>query len=178
VLSETSGPFDLGASLEQNYNPLVKDLRELPMPVIAAVNGVAAGAGCNLALACDIVIAARSANFIEAFSRIGLIPDAGGTYFLPRLVGPARAMALALLAEPVRAEQAVDYGLIWKCVDDDKLADETRELRAVLPPARLAPMLSSNKPCRRRALIRSSSSLRSRPSYKRRRGTVPIFRKG
>ena len=113
-----------------NYNPLVRGLRELRMPVICAVNGVAAGAGCNFALACDIVIAARSASFIEVFSRIGLIPDAGGTYVLPRLVGMARAMALSLLAEPISAEQAANWGLIWKCVDDDKLMSEAQRARA------------------------------------------------
>ena len=132
VMSEETGPFDLGATLEQNYNPLITGLREMDMPVICAVNGVAAGAGCNFALACDIVLAARSATFIEAFSRIGLIPDAGGTYVLPRLVGSARAMALSILAEPVTAEQAERWGLIWKCVDDDKLASEARELAARL----------------------------------------------
>jgi len=119
---------ELGSALEKSYNPMVRGLRDLHMPVICAVNGVAAGAGCNFALAADIVIAARSASFIEVFSRIGLIPDAGGTYVLPRLVGAARAMALSLLAEPVSAEQAASWGLIWKCVDDDKLMSEAREL--------------------------------------------------
>jgi 2-(1,2-epoxy-1,2-dihydrophenyl)acetyl-CoA isomerase len=119
---------ELGSALEKSYNPMVRGLRDLHMPVLCAVNGVAAGAGCNFALAADIVIAARSASFIEVFSRIGLIPDAGGTYVLPRLVGAARAMALSLLAEPVSAEQAASWGLIWKCVDDDKLMSEAREL--------------------------------------------------
>jgi len=119
---------DVGSALEKSYNPLVRGLRELGFPVICAVNGVAAGAGCNFALAADIVIAARSASFIEVFSRIGLIPDAGGTYALPRLVGAARAMAMSLLAEPVSAEQAASWGLIWKCVDDDKLMSEAQAL--------------------------------------------------
>ena len=119
---------DVGSSLEKNYNPLLKQLRALPYPVICAVNGVAAGAGCNLVLACDIVIAARSASFIQAFSRIGLIPDAGGTYTLPRLVGTARAMAAAMLAEKVSAEQAQQWGMIWKCVDDDRLMNEATAL--------------------------------------------------
>ena len=119
---------DVASSLEKNYNPLLKQLRALPFPVVCAVNGVAAGAGCNLALACDIVIAARSASFIQIFSKIGLIPDAGGTYTLPRLVGTARAMAAAMLAEKVSAEQAVQWGMIWKCVDDDKLAGEADAL--------------------------------------------------
>ena len=119
---------DVGSSLDKNYNPLLRQLRALAYPVICAVNGVAAGAGCNLALACDIVIAARSASFIQAFSRIGLIPDAGGTYTLPRLVGTARAMAAAMLAEKVSAELAQQWGMIWKCVDDDRLMSEATAL--------------------------------------------------
>ena len=111
-------PVDLGASIERNYKPLVLSLRALPLPVVCAVNGVAAGAGANIALACDIVVAAKSASFIQAFSKIGLIPDSGGTYFLPRLVGSARAMGLAMLGEKLSAEQAAAWGLIWKCVDD------------------------------------------------------------
>jgi 2-(1,2-epoxy-1,2-dihydrophenyl)acetyl-CoA isomerase len=113
---------DLGESIENRYNPLVLALRNLPMPVIAAVNGVAAGAGANIALACDIVIAARSANFVQAFSKLGLIPDSGGTWFLPRLVGDARAMALTLLGNKLPAEQAAAWGLIWQCVEDAELA--------------------------------------------------------
>ncbi|HXX10620.1 MAG TPA: 2-(1,2-epoxy-1,2-dihydrophenyl)acetyl-CoA isomerase PaaG [Burkholderiales bacterium] len=124
---DPDGP-DVGNALEKSYNPLVHGLRELGLPVICAVNGVAAGAGCNFALTADIVIAARSASFIEVFSRIGLIPDAGGTYALPRLVGAARAMAMSLLAEPVSGEQAASWGLIWKCVDDDKLMSEAHAL--------------------------------------------------
>lgn len=112
---------DLGATLDAFYNPLVRKLRALPFPVVAAVNGVAAGAGANIALACDIVLAARSANFVQAFAKIGLIPDSGGTWFLPRLVGIARARALALLAEPISAEKAESWGLIWKAVVDDEL---------------------------------------------------------
>ena len=123
--------LDLGASIENYYAPLVRRLRKLPMPVIAAVNGVAAGAGANLAFACDLVIAAKSASFIESFCKLGLIPDTGGTYFLPRLVGTARALGMSLLGEKLPAQQAADWGLIWKCVDDtdfaatiDKLAHE------------------------------------------------------
>jgi 2-(1,2-epoxy-1,2-dihydrophenyl)acetyl-CoA isomerase len=120
--------------LERNYNPLVRKLRALPFPVIAAVNGVAAGAGCNIALACDIVLAARSASFIQSFARVGLVPDSGGTWFLPRLVGDARARGLALLAEPLPAEKAEQWGLIWKCVDDAALADEAQKLCEHLQP--------------------------------------------
>lgn len=118
------GAVDLGESIDKYYGPLVKSLRALPFPVICAVNGVAAGAGANLPLACDIVLAARSASFVEVFCKLGLIPDTGGTYFLPRLVGTARATGMALLGEKISAEQAERWGLIWKCVDDDKLMEE------------------------------------------------------
>ncbi len=116
-----SSPPDLGASLDRNYNPLVINLRSLPLPVIAAVNGVAAGAGASLALACDVVIAARSASFIQAFSKIGLVPDCGGTYFLTQQLGTARAMGMALFGDKLGAEQAAQWGLIWKCVEDAEL---------------------------------------------------------
>ena len=109
---------DLGESIEKYYKPLVLALRNLPMPVIAAVNGVAAGAGANIALACDLVIATKSASFIQSFSKLGLVPDSGGTWFLPRLLGNARAMGLALLGDKLSAEQAAQWGLIWKAVDD------------------------------------------------------------
>ncbi len=114
-------PVDLGASIERNYKPLILALRALPMPVVCAVNGVAAGAGANIALACDIVIAAKSASFIQAFAKIGLIPDSGGTWFLPRLVGSARAMGLALLGDKLSADDAAAWGLIWQAVDDGQL---------------------------------------------------------
>jgi len=114
-------PVDLGDSIDRYYKPLVLTLRSWETPTIAAVNGVAAGAGANIALACDIVFAARSASFVQAFSKIGLVPDSGGTWWLPRLLGPARAMALALTAEKLGAAQAEQWGLIWKCVDDDAL---------------------------------------------------------
>ena len=120
----------LGSALESHYNPLIRKLRALPFPVIAAVNGVAAGSGANVALACDLVLAARSASFVEAFIRIGLVPDCGGTWTLPRLIGPARARGLALTGEPLPAEKAEAWGLIWKCVDDDALLDEAHGLCA------------------------------------------------
>src|SRR5262245_11278403 len=119
-----AAPVDLSVSLGNNYNPLVRRLRELPKPVICAVNGTAAGAGANIALACDLVIAARSASFVQAFSKIGLLPDSGCTWFLPRLVGKARAMGLALLGEKLTAEDAATWGLIWKVVDDAQLMPE------------------------------------------------------
>jgi 2-(1,2-epoxy-1,2-dihydrophenyl)acetyl-CoA isomerase len=118
----------LGGAQEKYYNPLVRKLRALPFPVVAAVNGVAAGAGANIALACDIVLAARSASFIQSFAKIGLIPDSGGTWNLPRLVGPARARGLTLLAEPLPAEKAESWGLIWRMVEDDALMAEAEKL--------------------------------------------------
>jgi 2-(1,2-epoxy-1,2-dihydrophenyl)acetyl-CoA isomerase len=121
---------DLGESLEKRYNPLIRRLTTLDMPVICAVNGVAAGAGANIALASDIVIAARGAKFIQSFANIGLIPDSGGTWTLPRLAGQARALGLALTGEPLTAERAEAWGMIWKCVDDDKLVEETDALAA------------------------------------------------
>lgn len=121
-------PVDLGHSVENYYNPLIRRLRDLDMPVIARVNGVAAGAGANIALACDIVVAAKSAKFIESFANIGLIPDSGGTWILPKLIGQARAMGLALTATPVSAEQAEAWGMIWKAVDDDALDAEVAAL--------------------------------------------------
>lgn len=119
---------DLGESIEKFYNPLVRALRDLPMPVICAVNGVAAGAGANLPLACDLVIAARSATFIQAFCKLGLVPDSGGTWTLPRLVGMARAKQLALLGDRLSAEQAEHWGLIYQCVNDEALRETALQL--------------------------------------------------
>jgi len=118
----------LGAAQEAHYNPLVRKLRSLPFPVVAAVNGVAAGAGCNLALACDIVIASLKATFIQSFARVGLVPDTGGTWLLPRLVGDARARGLALLAQELSAEKAASWGLIWRSVDDEILMHEATRI--------------------------------------------------
>ena len=132
---------DLGESIEKYYGPLVRTLRSLPFPVVCAVNGVAAGAGANLALACDIVLAAKSASFIEPFCKLGLIPDTGGTYFLPRLAGTARAMGLAMLGDKLSAEQAVAWGLIWRSVEDaelQKTADEMVAHFATAPTKGLA----------------------------------------
>jgi 2-(1,2-epoxy-1,2-dihydrophenyl)acetyl-CoA isomerase len=128
VMGEGAAPPDLGDTLERLYNPLIRRLTRLEVPVVCAVNGVAAGAGANLALACDLVLAARSAKFIQAFCKIGLVPDSGGTYVLPRLVGHARAMGLALLGEALGAEEAERWGLIWRAVDDVALQDEASAL--------------------------------------------------
>jgi 2-(1,2-epoxy-1,2-dihydrophenyl)acetyl-CoA isomerase len=127
-VSPDAAPLDLSVSLGSNYNPLVRRLRELPKPVVCAVNGVAAGAGCNIALACDLVLAARSASFVQSFCKLGVVPDSGGTYFLPRLIGNARAMGLALLGDKLAAEDAERWGLIWKVFDDDRLMPEATAL--------------------------------------------------
>src|SRR5260221_982227 len=132
---------DLGETVEQSWNPLIRTLTSLPQPIIARVNGVAAGAGANIALACDLVVAAKSAKFIQSFSAIGLIPDSGGTWTLPRLVGQARALGLALTGEPLPADKAAEWGLIWKAVDDDQLDAEVDAIAnklASLPPLGLA----------------------------------------
>jgi len=126
------GRPDLGESIEKRYNPLIRSLRMLPKPIVCAVNGAAAGAGANIALACDIVLAAKSARFLQAFARLGLVPDSGGTWFLPRLVGDARARALMMLADPIGAEQAEAWGMIWRAVDDDQLMGVAREIAARL----------------------------------------------
>jgi 2-(1,2-epoxy-1,2-dihydrophenyl)acetyl-CoA isomerase len=143
---------DLGATVEGSWNPLIRRLAELPQPVIARVNGVAAGAGANVALACDLVVAAKSAKFIQSFSALGLIPDSGGSWHLPRLVGQARALGLALTGEPLPAEKAAEWGLIWKAVEDDALDTEVDALAAklaALPPLGLAAI---------KAIIRSTWS--------------------
>jgi 2-(1,2-epoxy-1,2-dihydrophenyl)acetyl-CoA isomerase len=125
-------PRDLGHSIDKDYNPLVRRMRGLPKPIICAVNGVAAGAGMNLALAGDIIIAAKSANFTQAFIRIGLIPDAGGTFFLPRLIGDARARAMAMLGETISAEQAEQFGLVYRLFDDAVFHEEALKLATSL----------------------------------------------
>ncbi len=136
---------DLGETVEKSWNPLIRLLTSMPQPVIARVNGVAAGAGANIALACDIVVAAKSTKFIQSFSAIGLIPDSGGTWVLPRLIGQARALGLALTGEPLTAEKAADWGLIWKAVEDEALDAEVDAIAArlaSLPPLGLAAIKS------------------------------------
>jgi 2-(1,2-epoxy-1,2-dihydrophenyl)acetyl-CoA isomerase len=153
VMGEGDAPPDLGATLDRWYNPLVRRICGLELPVVGAVNGVAAGAGANLALNCDIVLAARSAKFMEPFCKLGLVPDAGGTYILPRLVGGARARGLALLGETLSAEQAEAWGLIWRVVDDERLMDEALALARHLAsqPTRGLGLI-------KRALLASSSN--------------------
>ena len=136
---------DLGDTVEESWNPLIRRLATMPQPVIAKVNGVAAGAGANIALACDLVVAARSAKFIQSFSALGLIPDSGGSWHLPRLIGQARALGLALTGEPITGEQAAGWGLIWKAVEDEALDSEVNGIAAKLaslPPLGLAAIKS------------------------------------
>ena len=136
-----AAPRDLSEVIDQHYRPLCLRLRSMPVPVIAAVNGVAAGAGASIALSCDIVVAARSASFIQAFAKIGLVPDSGGTWLLPRLVGRARALGLALLGDKLGAEEAQRIGLIWQCVDDAQLQPTVQALAerlAAMPVKALA----------------------------------------
>ncbi|MBS0488969.1 MULTISPECIES: enoyl-CoA hydratase/isomerase [unclassified Phenylobacterium] len=128
---DPEGP-DAGASLEAVYNPFVTSLREYPVPIVTAVNGVAAGVGCSLALMGDIIVAAESAYFLQAFRRIGLVPDGGSTYLLPRLIGKARAMEMALLGDKVPAKTALDWGLVNRCVADDQLMATAMELAKAL----------------------------------------------
>jgi 2-(1,2-epoxy-1,2-dihydrophenyl)acetyl-CoA isomerase len=137
----TGGDVDIGAVIERVYRPLATRVRTMPVPMIAAVNGVAAGAGANFALCCDFVVAARSAGFIQAFSRIGLVPDCGGTWLLPRLIGRARALGYAMTGDKMPAEEAERIGMIWKCVDDAELMPSALALAerlATMPSRALA----------------------------------------
>jgi 2-(1,2-epoxy-1,2-dihydrophenyl)acetyl-CoA isomerase len=134
-LSDTDENGDvsgLANVLEGGYNVAITLITGMDKPVVCAVNGVAAGAGANIALACDVVIAGASASFVQAFSKIGLVPDAGGTWILPRLIGPARASAIAMLGQPIKAQQAADWGMIWQCVPDETLAADSEALAAQL----------------------------------------------
>ncbi len=145
---------DVGHSIETRFNPLIRAMRALPKPIVMAVNGVAAGAGANFALAGDIVLAAKSASFIQSFVKIGLMPDCGGTWFLPHHLGPARAMALAMLAEPLPAATAADWGLIWKTVDDAELTPQAIALAQKLA-AQSAPALAAIKQAVHAAAMRT-----------------------
>ena len=169
---------DLGAALDRRYNPLVRRLRNLPLPVVCAVHGVAAGAGLNLALACDLVIAGKTARLSQAFVRIGLIPDAGGTWFLPRLVGDARARALAMLGEPILGEQAAEWGLIWAAVEDGQELAEGERLAA-----QLAELSTQAVALMKRAFLTAPSAsldaqLDAERDLQREAGRTPDFREG
>ena len=172
------GQRDLGASIDRHYNPLVRRMRALPKPIIAAVNGAAAGAGANLALAADIVVAGKSATFTQAFIRIGLIPDAGGTWFLPHLVGDARARGLAMLGETITAEQAAEFGLIWKCLDDATLMETALAMAADLA-AKPTQALAAMKQAFNAAAINSlDAQLDLERDLQRRMGATPDFAEG
>lgn len=173
-----SAPVDLGESIDKYYKPLVLALRALEMPTIAAVNGVAAGAGANIALACDIVIAARSASFIQAFSKIGLVPDSGGTWWLPRLLGPARAMALALTGEKLGAEQAEQWGLIWKCVDDDALLPTVMKLAGQFAAGPTRGYLRTRQAIEAAATASLAESLDCERDFQRELGVSDDYREG
>ena len=133
---QRSGPYDVSQGLRERYHPIVLAMRQFPKPIVGAVNGVAAGAGMSLALACDIVLAAESASFLQAFARIGLVPDCGSTWLLPRIVGDVRARALTMLADKISAAEALQYGLVWKVHADDQLmreAQATAQKLAAMP---------------------------------------------
>jgi len=169
---------DLGESLESDYNPLVRTLRELEMPVICAVNGVAAGAGANLALACDIVLAARSARFVQSFCKVGLVPDTGGSHHLPLLVGRARAMGLVLLGDALPAETAERWGMIWKCVDDARLMDEARAIARTLARGPTTGLALSKRAINRAAYNSFREQLDLERDLQRRAGQTDDYREG
>ena len=172
------GPPDLGDTLERLYNPLVRRLRDMPKPVVCAVNGVAAGAGANIALACDIVLAAHSAKFIQAFARIGLVPDSGGTHTLPRLVGEARARALMLLGEPVEARQAEAWGMIWRALPDEALMPEAEALAARLATQPTQGLVLTKQALESSATNTLAAQLDLERDLQRRAGRTPDYAEG
>jgi 2-(1,2-epoxy-1,2-dihydrophenyl)acetyl-CoA isomerase len=169
---------DLGDSIERFYTPLLMALRSLEMPTLAAVNGVAAGAGANIALACDLVFAARSASFVQSFSKIGLVPDCGGTWWLPRLLGPARAMGLALTGERLGAEQAEAWGLIWKCVDDDALMPTVTALAKQVAAGPTRGYVRTRQAIEASATLTLPASLELERDYQRELGNSADYREG
>jgi 2-(1,2-epoxy-1,2-dihydrophenyl)acetyl-CoA isomerase len=169
---------DLGAAIERSWNPMARKFHSLRMPSVAAVNGVAAGAGANLALGCDIVVAGRSARFIQAFSKIGLIPDAGGTHILPRLVGAGRARALAMLAEPVGADEAVAMGMIWRAFDDTVLMDEACAIAAKLAALPTQALLLTRQAYAASAANTFDAQLDVERDLQRIAGNTPDFQEG
>lgn len=176
--AQADGPPDLGYTLDSFYNPLIRKIRALKKPVICAVNGVAAGAGANLALACDVVLAAHSAKFIQAFSKIGLVPDSGGTFFLPRLIGDARARALALLGEPLPAEKAEAWGMIWKSVEDAELMPQARKLAAHLATQPTQALALCKKAFNDSAANTLDAQLDLERDLQRQAGTTPDYKEG
>jgi 2-(1,2-epoxy-1,2-dihydrophenyl)acetyl-CoA isomerase len=173
-----SAPVDVGNAIERFYKPLALRIRSMPVPVVCAVNGVAAGAGANFALLCDVVVAARSASFIQAFSKIGLVPDCGGTWLLPRLVGRANAMALAMLGDKLMAEDAVRLGLIWKCVDDAALPGEAEALAARLAKMPTRALVATRKALDDSQQLDLAAALSLEADVQRGLGGAPDFAEG
>jgi 2-(1,2-epoxy-1,2-dihydrophenyl)acetyl-CoA isomerase len=172
------GPVDLGASIENYYKPLLMRLRGLDMPTICAVNGVAAGAGANIPFACDLVFAARSASFIQSFSKIGLVPDCGGTWWLPRLVGPARAMGLAMLGDKLSAAQAEEWGLIWRCVDDAELMSTVQAVARQLAAGPTRGYVRTRQAMEAAMQLPLSAALDVERNYQRELGASADYREG
>ena len=171
-------PVDLGASIENYYKPLLMRLRGLDMPTICAVNGVAAGAGANIPFACDLVFAAKSASFIQSFSKIALIPDCGGTWWVPRLVGPARAMGLALLGDKLSATQAEEWGLIWRCIEDDELMPTVMTVAKQLAAGPTRGYVRTRQAIERALQLPLAAALDLERDYQRELGASDDFREG
>ncbi|HYM47870.1 MAG TPA: 2-(1,2-epoxy-1,2-dihydrophenyl)acetyl-CoA isomerase PaaG [Burkholderiaceae bacterium] len=169
---------DLGASIESHYKPMLQRLRALPMPTIAAVNGVAAGAGANIPFACDLVYAAQSASFIQSFSKLGLVPDCGGTWWLPRLIGPARALGLALLGDKLPATQAADWGLIWRCVEDGELMATVMTVARQLAAGPTLGFVRTRQAIDAAMLLPFSAALDLERDYQRELGRSSDYREG
>ena len=179
VAPEPGGaPKDLSRAILALYKPLVQRLRSMPVPVVAAVNGVAAGAGASIALACDITLAARSASFIQAFTKIGLVPDTGGTWLLPRLVGRARALGLALLGDKLPAADAERFGLVWKCVDDAALADETASLAQRLAAMPVKALVATRRAIDASQHLTLDEALESEAALQRELGMAHDYQEG
>jgi 2-(1,2-epoxy-1,2-dihydrophenyl)acetyl-CoA isomerase len=174
----SDAPLDLGHNIEAYYNPLVRRLVALPFPLVCAVNGVAAGAGANIALLADIVVAAHSARFIQAFAKIGLLPDSGGSWTLPHLVGTPRAMAMALTGEPVDARQAADWGMIWKAVADDAFPEEVERLVRALAAAPTSGLVETKRAIRQSWTSTFDDQLDHERDAQRRLGRTDDYREG
>jgi 2-(1,2-epoxy-1,2-dihydrophenyl)acetyl-CoA isomerase len=173
-----AAPVDLGASIEHYYKPFLMRLRGLDMPTICAVNGVAAGAGANIPFSCDLVFAARSASFVQSFSRIGLIPDCGGTWWLPRLIGPARAMGLALLGDKLTAEEAERWGLIWRCIEDDELMPTVQDVARQLAAGPTRGYVRTRQAMDEAMQLPLSAALDLERDYQRELGASDDYREG
>ena len=178
VAPRADGDADIGDAIERYYKPLALRIRSMPVPVVAAVNGVAAGAGANLALGCDIVVAARSASFLQAFAKIGLVPDCGGCWLLPRLVGRARALGLAMLADKLPAEEAERIGLIWQCVDDAALGDTVQALGTRLAALPVAALAATREAIDASQHLSYAAAIDHEGAWQRRLGAAHDYREG